>query len=152
MGWSGRGEPWNSIRRTQTFSTTQPAHSPYPVNLEKQSPAWRSRFRFALIENGSTMIAISIRCVVSPDFRSYCGSPNQRSQYEEDNSANSIPPHIGRSPARLGRGGRGARADQGRELADPPRVRMGEPGLATLDPLLQRPLPLRALRRARAAG
>ena len=54
-----------------------------------------------------------------------------------------------RRPARLGRGRQRAGAGQGRELADPPRVRLGEPGLAPLDPLLRRSLPLRPLRRAR---
>jgi hypothetical protein len=46
--------------------------------LEKQSRAWRSRSPFALIENGSTTTAISILCEISPDFKTYCGSPNQR--------------------------------------------------------------------------
>src|SRR5215475_14369102 len=53
---------------------------------------------------------------------------------EEGHPANPVCAHWGRSPTRLGRGGYGARADQGRELVDPPRVRMGEPGLAALDP------------------
>src|SRR5262245_12892297 len=66
---------------------------------------------------------------------------------EEGHSANPVCAHQGRSPARLGRSGRGARADQGFELADPPPVRMGKPGLAALDQLPQRPLPLCALRR-----
>ena len=38
---------------------------------------------------------------------------------------------------------------QGGELADPPRVRVGEPDLAPLDAVLLGPLPVRALRRAR---
>ena len=45
--------------------------------------------------------------------------------------------------------GHGPDAGQGDQLADTPRVRVGEPGLASLDPLLLRPLPVRALRRAR---
>ena len=35
------------------------------------------------------------------------------------------------------------------QLAQPPRVRLGEPGLAALDPVLRRPHPPRPLRRAR---
>src|SRR5262245_6131594 len=68
---------------------------------------------------------------------------------EEGHSANPVCAHYGRSPTRLGRGGYGARVGKGRELVDPPRIRMGEPGLAALDSLLQRTLPLRTLRRAR---
>src|SRR5262249_29263565 len=71
---------------------------------------------------------------------------------EEGHSANPVCAHWGRSPTRVGRGGYGARADQSRELADPPRVRMGEPGLAALDPLLHRPLPLSASRWTRGWG
>src|SRR5215207_11178652 len=68
---------------------------------------------------------------------------------EEADAANPVLAHAGRRPAGLGRGGCGSRARQSRELADPPRIRMGEPGLATLDSLLQRTVPLPALRRAR---
>src|SRR5262245_41222007 len=76
-------------------------------------------------------------------------SPESEFDDEEGHSANPLCAYRRRSPASVGRGGRGTRADQGRELADAPRVRMGEPGLAALDSLLQRTLPLRALRRAR---
>src|SRR5262245_59036534 len=65
---------------------------------------------------------------------------------EKSHTANPVCAHDGWCPARLGRGGYGARVGKGRELVDPPRVRMGEPGLAALDSLLQRTLPLRALR------
>src|SRR5262249_9728344 len=68
---------------------------------------------------------------------------------EEGHSANPLCAYWRRSPTCLGRGGGGPLADQGRELADAPRVRMGESGLAALDSLLQRSLPLCALRRAR---
>src|SRR5207302_4199011 len=63
--------------------------------------------------------------------------------------AHPVPSHAGRRAARLGRGRGGPRLGQGLELAEPSRIRMGEPGLAALDPVLLRSLPLRALRRAR---
>src|SRR5207248_5030326 len=55
---------------------------------------------------------------------------------QEQAPANSISAHRGRCSTRLGRSRGWARADQGRELADASRVRMGEPGLAALDPIL----------------
>src|SRR5687768_2856290 len=50
--------------------------------------------------------------------------------------------------AGLGRRRQRSRAGQGLELADPPRVRVGESDLASLDAVLLPALPLRALRRA----
>src|SRR5262245_26035915 len=66
---------------------------------------------------------------------------------EEGHPANPVCAHRGWSPTGLGRSGYRARNDQGRELADPPPVRMGEPCMAALDPLLHRQLPLHSLRR-----
>ena len=60
-----------------------------------------------------------------------------------------LPADDRRRAARLGRGGRGPLLVKASQLAHPPRVRVGEPGLAALDPVLRRPLPLPPLRRAR---
>src|SRR5687767_2567658 len=99
------------------FCTTRRAYSACPVNLEKRYRAWRSRSRFAPIENGLTTTAISIRCGVSPDFMNCCGQLN-----EEADAANPICSYYGWSPTRLGRRGRGSRNNQSRELAYSPKV------------------------------
>src|SRR5688500_12315194 len=56
---------------------------------------------------------------------------------EEDGPADPVPAHPRRGAARVGGSGPRAGAGQGRELAHPPRVRVGEPRLAALDPLLR---------------
>ena len=64
-------------------------------------------------------------------------------------AADPLPTHFRRRAARLGGGGQGAVVDQDQQLAQPPRIRVGEPVLAPLAAFLRRTLPFRALRRAR---
>src|SRR5215204_4442352 len=100
----------------------------------------------AAAHNGS-FVPVRVNCRAFPG--TYVPVREVMTLDEGAEAANPVREHAGRRPVGLGRSGRGGRARQGRELADPPRIRMGEPGLAPLDSLLQRPLPLRALRRAR---
>ena len=56
---------------------------------------------------------------------------------------------IGRRASRVRRIGRRNAAGQSRNVADAPRARPRQPGVAALDGISDRPLPVRALRRAR---
>ena len=67
----------------------------------------------------------------------------------ETASARPLPAHGRRRAARLGRNRHGPGPDQGGELAEPSRIRAGEPGLGALVPLLWRPLSIPALGRTR---
>ena len=73
----------------------------------------------------------------------------QAADGSESHPANPVRADHGRGEDRVGRGRLGTDADQAGKLADSPRVRVGQPGLAALDPVLRRALPLRAVRRAR---
>src|ERR1041384_3219093 len=95
---------------------------------------WMSRSARRRVQIGRTFVPILDTLV--PDAR---GSPQTDGTDGHDRR---------RREERLDRCRQGPDAGQGIDLADPPRVRLGQRRVATLDAVLRRALSLRPLRRA----
>src|SRR6476659_5837852 len=96
----------------------------------------RKRSDFPRSEAMGVLSRLDILPFLPPGLSSY-STESATLDGQKGQPANQLFAHERWSPARLGRSRYWTFSNKGRELDDPPGIRMGKSGLAPLDPLLQ---------------